>query len=234
MYICGGSTSNGSGNAVSSVDVYDVVTKQMSTRADMSIERVYFNGAAVGNRVCVCGGYDTNGVVLDSTECFNPDTNSWTPQASMSTTRAASGLTVLEGRMYAIGGWGGSDNLNSCERFDIGENTWSSVGSLSVARHGLAAATMAGYIYAVGGHTGSSRSKVVERYASGTNKWERMGDLVTARRGLGAAVWNNQLVAVGGVGGMDTMEVYDREQNTWSTATPTLNTAQLSMGVVAV
>ena len=67
--------------------------------------------------------------------------------------------------------------------------------------------------------------------------WELMGGLVTARYGSGAALWNTQLVVVGGWshnGMLDTMEVYDAEQNSWSTATPTLNTGRRKFVLVVV
>ena len=41
------------------------------------------------------GGYNSNYNTLTTAERYNPDTNSWTPIASMGTRRVALGLTAL-------------------------------------------------------------------------------------------------------------------------------------------
>ena len=62
-----------------------------------------------------------------------------------------------------------------------------------------------------------------------------MGDLFNARRLSGVAVRNNQLVVVGGKdnGYLDPTKVHDSEQNSLSSATPTLSTGRWYFGVVS-
>lgn len=49
---------------------------------------------------------------LCSTEIYDPDTNSWTPGPSMTTCRANVGAAVVDGKLYAVGGFSG--NLFLC------------------------------------------------------------------------------------------------------------------------
>ncbi len=62
---------------------------------------------------------------------------------------------MLDGYVYAVGGWDGRSRLDSVERYDPGTNTWQ--GRL---------------FYAVGGWDGRSRLDSVERYDPGTNTWQ--------------------------------------------------------------
>ena len=43
------------------------------------------------------------------------------------------GLAMLDGHVYAVGGWEGSSRLDSVERYDPETNTWSPVASLKMA-----------------------------------------------------------------------------------------------------
>ena len=45
---------------------------------------------------------------LCSTEVYDPDTNSWAPGASMTTCRANVGVAVVDGKLYAVGGFSGN------------------------------------------------------------------------------------------------------------------------------
>ena len=44
-----------------------------------------------------------------------------------------SGLAMLDGFVYAVGGWEGSSRLDSVERYDPESNVWNSVSNLKMA-----------------------------------------------------------------------------------------------------
>eukprot|EP01048_Picozoa_sp_COSAG05_P041496 COSAG05_NODE_21874_length_268_cov_1.656805_1_plen_60_part_10 len=50
------------------------------------------------------GGEDENSNTLTTAERYDPDSNSWTPIASMGTRREDLGLTALNNNLYAVGG----------------------------------------------------------------------------------------------------------------------------------
>ena len=51
----------------------------------------------------------------------------------MSTTLSFSGLALLDGYIYAIGGWEGSARLDTVERYEIESNSWSFVANMRMA-----------------------------------------------------------------------------------------------------
>ena len=59
---------------------------------------------ALGNRIYVMGGYDgTN--QLNTVECYEVETDSWSLAASMRHRRSALGVTAHHGRIYVLGEW---------------------------------------------------------------------------------------------------------------------------------
>lgn len=60
----------------------------------------------------VCGGYD--GVSsLNTVECYQPDTDTWTIITSMQKHRSAGGVIAFEGFVYALGGHDGLSIFDS-------------------------------------------------------------------------------------------------------------------------
>ena len=49
---------------------------------------------------------------LCTTEIYDPEANTWMPGPSMTTCRANVGVTVVDGRLYAVGGFSGRFPLN--------------------------------------------------------------------------------------------------------------------------
>jgi hypothetical protein len=64
--------------------------------------------------------------ILSSFDCnlkffyrYDPHLNKWTLIASMSHRRAGAGVVVLDGCLYALGGFDDNSPLNTCERYRI-------------------------------------------------------------------------------------------------------------------
>ena len=51
----------------------------------------------------------------------------------MATARDAVGVAVLDGKLYAVGGYGGG-HLSSVERYDPATNAWQAVAPMATAR----------------------------------------------------------------------------------------------------
>ena len=79
---------------------------------------------------------------LSSGERYDPATNAWSPIASMGSARYAHAAAVVDGLLYAIGGYDGSSYVSSGERFDPGANAWSPIASMGSARYDHAAAAL--------------------------------------------------------------------------------------------
>ncbi|KAL4085445.1 hypothetical protein QTP88_027304 [Uroleucon formosanum] len=54
-------------------------------------------------------------MALDTVECYDPSLDTWTPVAKMSTHRSGASVGFLEGVLYVVGGFDGSNTLNSVE-----------------------------------------------------------------------------------------------------------------------
>lgn len=54
---------------------------------------------------------------LCTTEVYDPESNSWMPGPSMTTCRANVGVTVVDGRLYAVGGFSGRFSFDMPFRF---------------------------------------------------------------------------------------------------------------------
>ena len=131
--------------------------------------------------------------VLSSVERYDPLTNSWTTVAPMSTARERHAVAVLDGKLYACGGWkhrvdlivNANTALTSVERYDPDTNTWETVAPMKTARSESSAAVLDGKLYVAGGQSElfdmSATLSTVERYDPSANVWEEVPPMIKAR-----------------------------------------------------
>jgi hypothetical protein len=78
----------------------------------------------------------------------------WTFVASMKTKRCRLGLSGLNGKLYAAGGYDSLNFLSSVERYDPVEDKWDYVSPMIVKRSRMALVTCNSRLYAIGGSSG--------------------------------------------------------------------------------
>ena len=155
-------------------------------------------------------------IVLTSAESARAGT--WTQKADMPTARNWLSTSVVDGKIYAIGGmtvYRGTD-LATVEVYDPVTDTWTQKADMPTPRGWLATSAVNGKIYAIGG--GSSDNKV-EEYDPATDTWTEKADLPTPRGALATSVVNGKIYAIGGgpSGAMvATVEEYDPATDTWT------------------
>ncbi|MHC4508942.1 MAG: Kelch repeat-containing protein [Planctomycetota bacterium] len=147
----------------------------------------------------------------------------WTQKADMPTTRLALAASVVNGKIYAIGGR--ADGALTAE-YNPATDTWTTKTRMPTARFCLATGVVDGKIYAIGGSTGpgttSATRVATEEYDPVTDIWTKKTDMPTGRWGLGACVVDGKIYAIGGVPGnpwithLRTVEEYDPLTNTWT------------------
>ena len=98
----------------------------------------------------------------------------------MAAGRAIVGVAVLDGKLYAVGGYN-NGVLSSVERYDPALDVWEVVAPMAEARYKLAVAVLDGKLYAVGGYNDHGFLTSVERYDPAANTWEAVAPLTTAR-----------------------------------------------------
>merc|ERR1719424_2084110 len=85
-------------------------------------------------RLVVIGGRDSEGGTVNSLERYDPSTNAWEEEAvaPMLSARAQVGMEVLDGKVYAVGGYS-NGFLSSAERYDPATNEWEAAAPMAEA-----------------------------------------------------------------------------------------------------
>jgi len=187
IYAIGGS--QGFGSSLNTVEVYDPSSNSWRSSNDppgtagapapMPTARYELAVAAVNGKIYGIGGHGGPNQELNTVEAYDPATNTWStdvevvspkgvvlhiPLAPMPTARSDLAAAAVNGKIYAIGGFGGL--LNTVEVYDPATNRWTAAANLPTARYSLAAADANGLIYAVGGTSATATpSNTTEQYS---------------------------------------------------------------------
>ena len=211
-------------------------------------------GEAIDGKLYVVGGIpfadplqgagDMTGLV----EVYDPATNSWTTRSPMPTPRASLGVGVINGILYAVGGWHGGP-LAAVEAYDPATDTWTQKAPLPTALYDLSVTVINGVLYAVGGAklvecspsdpyypycNNYETVATVQAYDPVTDTWTQKADMLTPRQFHASAAVNGILYAFGGQwhGVNDylaAVESYDPATNTWTARAP-MPTARFGHG----
>ena len=192
-----------------------------TTKADMPTARWAHSTSVVNGKIYAIGGLLGTTVFdpdIPTVEEYDPATNTWTKKADMPTPRSALDTSVVDGKIYAIGGGGNGDVLSTVEEYDPRTDTWTKKADMPTARWCLATSAVNGKIYAIGGGNLPVLS-TVEEYDPETDMWTKKANMPTPRRALGTSVVNGKIYAIGGtenIGPLSTVEEYDPETDTWT------------------
>lgn len=161
----------------------------------------------------------------------------WSQAATLSTPRDDFGLTVVEGRLYVLGGMTGDrgNKLDSTEIYDPAADRWTPGPALTVGRSSFRAATLGGTIYVFGGSTDDQATvDLVEALDTATGRWKGLAPLPAPRFGHAVVELGGQIYAIGGYQGgrgIATVDVYDPAGDRW-TAAPPLPTPRYNLTAV--
>lgn len=67
-------------------------------------------------------------------QVYDPILGRWRDAEAMSMLRSRVGVAVMKNRLYAIGGYNGSERLNTVEVFDANSKQWSKVSPMNCKR----------------------------------------------------------------------------------------------------
>jgi N-acetylneuraminic acid mutarotase len=224
-----------------SVWIYDINAKGWSKGPDLPTARGALTATAHENKIYAIGGaknptYSTPELRptvpvenMATNEVFDIATGTWSPAAPMLTARNHHGASLIDGKIYVVGGRIGStfiiglsNNVSTNEVYDIGKNTWAAVLGMPTPRSGVGTAVLNGRMHVLGGEAylndlvGTYRTH--EAFDPKTNAWQRLAPMPTPRHGLAVAEIGGKMYAVsgsnvaGGGGpheGVNVNEVYD-------------------------
>lgn len=197
-------------------------------KTNMPVERSFIspNACIVDGKIYVIGGVGSEGI-LNTTEEYDPTTDSWTSKAPLSAPRFSHIAEQVDGKIYVMGGAHTTEAIaaSDMEVYDVSTDTWSSLGDMPAASLGLGSCVVDGKIYVLGGkevEPGGPTIDRVARYDPVTNTWMNLEFMPTPKAYFSTVEVNGKIYAIGGVSPgtkgspTDTINVYDIVSDTWS------------------
>lgn len=108
------------------------------------------------------GGMSTSGGSVSVVEVYDCVHDKWRFAESINLNRSRVAVAVLQGRLYAIGGYNGLERLSTVEYFDLETKKWRKVASISKPRSALGLAVLNNRLYVCGGYDGFASCDTVE------------------------------------------------------------------------
>ncbi|XP_068002525.1 kelch-like protein 18 isoform X2 [Melanerpes formicivorus] len=172
------------------------------------------------------GGLNSAGDSLNVVEAFDPIANRWEKCQPMGTARSRVGVAVLNGLLYAIGGYDGQLRLSTVEVYNPETDSWSKVESMNSKRSAMGTVVLDGQIYVCGGYDGTSSLNSVESYSPETNKWTVLTPMSSNRSAAGVTVFEGRIYVSGGHDGLqifNSVEYYNQHTGSWHPVSSMLN-----------
>lgn len=160
------------GQDFSTMEVYDPKTDTWATRAHMPTPRSHMTASAFGGKIYAIGGgarivAGRSGEWLPLLEVYDTATNRWARAADLPTPRFALSSSVVDGRIYVMGGGAFSRgaassaeellrntrNLSVVEVYDPASGRWTRGADLVTPRGWFSTSVVNGKVYVVGGET---------------------------------------------------------------------------------
>ncbi|XP_021560360.1 kelch-like protein 35 [Neomonachus schauinslandi] len=175
--------------------------------------RSEFAACALRNDIYVSGGHINSRDVW----MFSTPWHTWIKVASLLKGRWRHKMAVVQGQLFAVGGFDGLRRLRSVERYDPFSNTWAGAAPLPEAVSSAAVVSCAGRIYVVGGagQDGLSTNKV-QCFDPKEDRWSLRSPAPFSQRCLEAVSLEGTIYVVGGL--MSKIFTYDPGTDVWGEA----------------
>eukprot|EP00927_Polykrikos_kofoidii_P061990 TRINITY_DN56811_c0_g1_i1.p1 TRINITY_DN56811_c0_g1~~TRINITY_DN56811_c0_g1_i1.p1 ORF type:complete len:599 (+),score=112.16 TRINITY_DN56811_c0_g1_i1:100-1896(+) len=183
---------------LAAAEVLDVENQCWRQCKPMSTERTYFGAEVLHSRLYLFGGQNLEYKALCEAECYDCLRGSWLPGADLNVPRRNCASAMLDGRIFALGGYDGTQILNSVEAYDPRMKSWLPLDSMRTPRSSAAATVFGGSLWVMGGTSGS-RLRTVERYDTRAARWESVrSDLIEVRSAAQTCTCLERLYVLGG------------------------------------
>lgn len=173
------------------------------TKTAMPTKRDKLTSSVVDNKIYCIGGdafkTSTTATISGINECYDPSTDTWSSMANMPTARDNLTSSVVDNKIYCIGGQPSSSNsrkINEC--YDPFTDTWTTKTSMPTSRLSLVSSTVNDKIYCIGGYNSSVVYDVNEEYNPSMDTWTTKTNIGTPLSRTNAEVVNNCIYIIGG------------------------------------
>ena len=229
IYVFGGILDLSFNNS-DAVEVYDL-EKDFWTSKNKMPQKMFGQAAALDGKIYIFGGRKGdlyNGTTLNYNYLYDPDADSWTRKKDMPSSRAFMTVSVVNGKMYTIGGsLKGFEGCNIVQMYEPTTDTWTDEAKLPSIRLGQTANVYNSKIYTIGGGTSATDGAGIafpyfDVYDPFNNLWESKENLTQSRVGHGSGLINNKLYICGGFSSnteLSDLIEYDFNSNLWSSKT---------------
>ena len=209
------------------------------TLPELEVARSHPSVATHKDKVYIFGGGGPNFKSLNSTACYDPETNTWTELAAMPTLRSGTMAATIEDKIYVMGGGFRQEDgmfrfLTKVEIYHPDSDRWETGPDLLMPHDYPAVAVLDKTIYILGGHhpdatQGGPKTDpgfdFCERLDTTKDHWEEIEPLPTPRFALSASTLDGKILAMGGVAfrpegfnNFTTIESYDPTTGKWSSS----------------
>ena len=186
------------------VEMYDPITDTWTPKADMPAPRSA-DTCVVGGKIYLIGGANKKQHRSEIVDVYDPATDTWARAKSMNHARSGATISVMDGKIYVMGGtgWPQIPNhpgpfLSSMEVYNPKTNQWREIGDMPAAKSSHTASVIDGKIYVIGGFfRGNGRDikyfKTIEIYHPETGRWTQKPDMPVGKSGHAAEVINGKI-----------------------------------------
>jgi hypothetical protein len=215
IYLLGGLTLWPSPD-VGTVFIYDPGTNTVSQGTPMPAARQRGAGGVVAHdgKLYYAGGLH-DGTAVNWYDVYDPVADTWTALPDMPTARDHFHASLLDGKMWAIGGRNVQPNLTTSvnEAFNFASGQWETgYAPLPTPRGGFSSVVVDGEIFIAGGEGFGQAWPTVDAYDPATDSWRSMAPMPNPRHGIQGAVCNGGIYIAGGAddqGGGNTVNTHD-------------------------
>ncbi|XP_012264312.2 kelch-like protein 18 [Athalia rosae] len=182
------------------------------------------------------GGLTKSGDSLSTVEVFDPFIGRWQTSEAMTMLRSRVGVAVHKNKLYAFGGYNGTERLSTVEVYDPCQRSWNKIGPMQCKRSAVGTTALGHHLYVCGGYDGVTSLNTVERYSPKTDKWKMITSMNKHRSAGGVVAFQGYVYALGGHDGLsifDSVERYDPLTEIWTVVKPML-TRRCRLGVAAL
>jgi N-acetylneuraminic acid mutarotase len=188
IYLIGGYTAES--QDVAAVEILDTQTRMWRKGPKLQQKRSYVQSAILDNAIYAVGGAVGNTrlasvemlQLVNKGEKHHQQHSSWVYVANLNVARSRPGVAALNGKLYAVGGYNGSEHLSSVECYDPSLDRWQLIEPMASPRNSPAVAVQRGErLYVAGGHDGKKVLNSVEVYSLREKSWKEAPPMDTAR-----------------------------------------------------
>ena len=227
---------DGANGPLQSAEVFGV-NGTVSSAVAMNVARSrHFAVVLSDGRVLVGGGNTTGGGATNSAEIYDPNANTWTQTAPMTSARAnATAALLQDGHILIAGGDNAGAPNNTLETYDPASGNFSFAGTLSSPHTQHAMSVLQdGRVLIVGGFDGNNPVASSDIFDPASGSVSAGPSLAAARYAASATtLMNGQVAVIGGAGqgsngtvDLASIEIYDPTSGAFADAGVSLTTAR--------